>query len=80
MITHGTLQRRHHILAVIGTDQSQHAPGLMPAVTLLFEQAFQEATAQLSQLPEPLAQLLQLARVVFRRAVLEVDALVARLS
>ena len=80
MITNSTLERRDDILAVIGTHQSQHARGLMFTVTLLLEQPFQEATGHFSQLTEPLPQLLQLASVVFRRAVLWIHAFLPGLS
>lgn len=80
MIANCTFQRRDHVGAVVGADQSQHAGGLMFAITLLLQQSFQESAGHLSQFAEPLPQLLQLLAVTLGWTMFRVDATLAGLS
>ena len=80
MIPNRTFQRYNDVCAVIGTEESQHARGLVFAATLLLQQPFQESTGHFPQLAESLPQLLQLAAVAFRWTMFRIDAMLTRLS
>lgn len=73
MIPHRALQGCQHVCAVVGAQQRQHAPGLVPGVTLLTQQALQEAAPHLPQLSESLLQQGQLLTLVGRWPVRRVD-------